>query len=201
MRPDQAVSEPVEPAKIGGLRRRLTRAECVFLSAALLFILAAGIPAWVAARHRRQHVMTRLDMAALERAIRRYHREYGTWPAPSQAGGLDVRYGRQRPNADLMRILRAEPGSGNSDHVLNPQQLVFIEMASHAPGWSGLDERGEFLDPWGMPYQIVLDSNYDNAAQVENSIYGRMPGTGVMIWSCGPDRISETRDDLISWQM
>lgn len=139
------------------------------------------------------------DVAALERAIQRYQREYGKWPAPSQAGGADVRYGRRRPNAEIMRILRAESGPGNPEHALNPQRMVFIEMESHKPGWSGLDGRGEFLDPWGQPYQIVLDSNYDNAAQVENSIYPRLLGVGVMIWSYGPDTISETRDDLISW--
>lgn len=199
MRSAQAVPAPREPQPASRWLARLTKAEWIVLAALILLILSAVLPARVAWLHRRQRLMAQHDVKALERAILRYQREYGTWPSPALAGSADVHYGRLRPNAELMRILRAEEGGGNPEHSLNPQRLMFIEIEPHKPGWSGLDSRGEFLDPWGTPYQIVLDSNYDNAAHVENSIYARQIGVGVLIWSCGPDRKSETRDDLTSW--
>lgn len=144
--------------------------------------------------------MARHDITALQRAIVRYHREYGNWPAASDAQNLDIRFGGRRSNAEVIRVLRAEAGTGNPNHELNPQRMIFIEIEPHKEGFSGISPEGEFLDPWGMPYQIVLDTSYDNIVQVNNSVYGRVPGVGVLIWSLGPDRKSETRDDLLSWQ-
>ena len=142
--------------------------------------------------------MARHDIVALQRAILRHHREYGSWPAPAGLSA-DLRFGARRPNAEVMNTLRAEPGPGNREHETNPQRMIFIDIPLHQRGYSGLDASGEFLDPWGMPYQVVLDTSYDGAVTVENSIYGRVPGVGVLIWSCGPDRRSETKDDLLSW--
>lgn len=144
--------------------------------------------------------MARHDIAALQRAIVRYHREYGNWPAATDDLNLDVRFGGRRSNAEVIRVLRSEEGPGNPNYELNPQRMIFIEIEPHKKGVSGITPDGDFLDPWGMPYQIALDSNYDNIVEVNNSIYGRVHGVGVLIWSFGPDRKSETRDDLLSWQ-
>lgn len=177
----------------------MSRPEWVFLLAIFLLVLAAVLPSIAAWRRHERLVMTRHDVSALYMAILRYQREYGTWPVESTTGGPDVRYGVRRSNAELMRVLRSEVGAGNRENQLNSQRMIFIEVEPYQKGWSGINDRGEFLDPWGTPYQIVLDSNYDSAAQVENSIYGRIPGLGVLVWSCGPDRKSETHDDLLSW--
>ncbi len=144
--------------------------------------------------------MAQSDIRALQTAIARYQREYGTWPVEASSGAVDIRYGGRRPNAGLMRILRSDFAAQNLEAALNPQHMIFIEVERYQKGLSGLDERGEFLDPWGSPYQFALDSNYDGAVQIENSIYGRVSGVGMLIWSLGPDRKSETRDDILSWR-
>ncbi len=181
-------------------RARWTRAEWVIVAALLLAALSTVWPAIAVFRSRQRIAMARHDVFALQRAIMRYHREYGAWPADAGGRNVDLRFGGRRPNAEVLRVLRAEAGPGNTDHEMNAQRMIFIEVEPYVRGYSGLDATGEFLDPWGTPYQIVLDTSYDNAAQVDNSVYGRVPGVGVLVWSLGPDRKSETRDDILSWK-
>ena len=139
------------------------------------------------------------DLRVLIRAGEGFFREYGIWPTPHSGQYGDFRYGRDFPNAYVMNILRAVYGDGNAGHSVNPGKIVFLEVRPAAPGVSGLNDAGSLLDPWGQPYQIVLDTDLDNSCQIENSIYGTLPGYGMVVWSCGPDGISDTEDDLCSW--
>lgn len=179
---------------------RMTAPEWAFVLGVLLLVGSALVPPWFAWRQRERLSMAKQDIATLQTAILRYHREYGTWPAESTPGDADIRYGVRRSNAGLMRVLRSELQQDEERAGLNPQRMIFIEVEPYREGLSGLNSRGEFLDPWGTPYQVVLDSNYDGAAQVEESAYGRLSGMGVLVWSYGPDRKSETPDDLLSWK-
>ncbi len=165
----------------------------------LTLLLAIFFPAWEAWRRHNRLAMARSDIRAMQAAISRYQREYGTWPSESSPGAADIRYGARRPNAVLMRILRSDANALDRESRLNPQHMIFIEIERYQKGFSGLNDSDEFLDPWGSPYQIALDSNYDGAVTIENSIYGRVLGAGALIWSLGPDRKSETSDDLLSW--
>jgi prepilin-type N-terminal cleavage/methylation domain-containing protein len=128
-------------------------------------------------------------------------------------------------NAEVITILMDMtnyPGGGptvNMSHVMNPQQnkLLNAKMVSDtvSPG-VGLD--GVYRDPWGEPYVISMDLNYDGQCQdafyCQESVsqippntsttgYNGLtsPGLGplsgpnnfqfhgtVMVWSAGPDK-------------
>ena len=93
----------------------------------------------------------------------------------------------------------------------------------------GVGGDGVFRDPWGSPYIITLDLNYDNGArdavyrkEAVNEVAGKsVTGlfkagkdayevkTGVMVWSFGPDRMAThtenakagvNKDNILSWQ-
>ena len=165
----------------------------------LLAVASAVGPGWWAWRRHQRLSMARSDLRVLDEAARRFHREYGAWPGCWEVSASDRRFGREIPNAQVVNVLRAVEGAGNPQHLGNDQQLVFLEVEPYRSGWSGLEPSGSFLDPWGTPYQMVFDANFDNVCEVENSIYGRLIGQGMALWSCGPDRRSDTPDDLLSW--
>ena len=46
---------------------------------------------------------------------------------------------------------------------------------------------------------LFEDGEIISGCNVENSIYGRLIGQGLALWSCGPDRRSDTPDDILAW--
>jgi prepilin-type N-terminal cleavage/methylation domain-containing protein len=122
----------------------------------------------------------------------------------------------QTNNSEVMAILMdvtdwVSRGKGN---VENPQhQRFFDPKATDSKTLPGLGPDGVYRDPWGNPYIISFDMNYDN--QTRDSFYMKTPvsddGTktgkgfnglfladktnpnsfesrnGVMVWSLGPD--------------
>jgi prepilin-type N-terminal cleavage/methylation domain-containing protein len=156
---------------------------------------------------------------------------YGTWHnreglnpallrAPKGAPLQDVQSagntGYKASNAEVMAILRGieryrnNVATVNEGHAQNPQKTVFLnakEVSDVKAAGIGVD--GVFRDPWGLPYIITVDLNFDNqcrdgfyrSATVSgvrgglnglfkadkndaNSFEARVP---VMVWSFGPD--------------
>lgn len=111
----------------------------------------------------------------------------------------------------------------NYNNALNPRKLAFFNakvanntaLVSDAPG---LDANGVLRDPFGNPYMISLDMNYDNYTsdafyaplyQKFNQAQTNMP-VEVMIWTAGPDKaidanadpntgVNVNRDNITSW--
>ena len=136
--------------------------------------------------------------------------------------------GYQNCNAEVMAILLDLEAFGdgtltvNVKHVKNPQKIQFLNAKPVSDNFSpgvGLD--GVYRDPWGNPYIITLDLNYDN--QCRDAVYrwdatssqkprdhdpigvlglSRSAGknmedtfethTPVMVWSMGPDGTTVT---------
>ena len=164
-----------------------------------LVLLSLIIPTGWFIHLRRPVRMARDDLRRLVDAGQRFTAEYGAWDARRKGEPGDIRFGQDVPNWELINALCAVDGPGNEAHVANPHRIVFLDVRPYKPGISGVDTNGEFLDPWGMPYQIVLDADADGVCKIDNTIYGTGIGLGLMVWSCGPDRRSDTPDDLLSW--
>ena len=109
----------------------------------------------------------------------------------------------------------------NANHVKNPQQTIFLnakqsgyDPSQPGPPDPGVDVNGVYRDPWGNPYIITMDLNYDESCQDafyrSNTVSGpnnpglnglvsptattSSPGNDdflyhgrVMVWSAGPD--------------
>lgn len=163
---------------------------------------------------------------------------YGTahnGPAGNQAPNLTNRKGGALPtvvnlgttiqvsNAELMAILLdvdRRPDTGvptvNEDHRQNPQKNAFLNAKfNSANSGPGLGTDLLYRDPWGNPYIITIDLNYDNlcrdgfyrqssvsqesgtkgfnglaqAADDPNSWEVRAP---VIVWSFGPNGMADT---------
>ena len=138
-----------------------------------------------------------------------------TLPSIGTTGGT-----YQSPNSDVIAILMDNTNSmSNPNHIKNPQHTPFLnartvtyDPASGTPGVPGVGSDNVYRDPWGNPYIISLDMNYDNKTmdsfycQVKvsqttgifgyNGLVNQDPSGStdrfaanatVMIWSLGPD--------------
>ncbi len=132
----------------------------------------------------------RLEVNDLATAIQAYDSAYGRFPvstaAQTAAGTGDFTYGAvlQKPNntvnllnptysmsnseviAILMDFTNYPNGAGftiNTNYQKNPQQTKFLNASMSGDNSSpGVGTDLVYRDPWGNPYIITMDLNYDD---------------------------------------
>lgn len=183
-------------------RSGVSRSELVFLLGIAVVLTSIALPAREYYQRWQRTMMARSDLRSIVAAATRYHTRSGRWPAsPSGDVAADGRFGLPGSgNEKVFNVLRAVEGPGNTGHEANTNRTIYLDVATAQEGLSGIDRGGEFLDPWGTPYQLVLDLNYNGISEASETSYGRVQGRGVLAWSAGPDRKSDTDDDLLSWK-
>ena len=116
---------------------------------------------------------------------------------------------------DLTNCPNGDP-TANAGYQKNPQQTIFLgaKLVDTNMTWSGVGQDLVYRDPWGNPYVISMDLNYDELCRdsfyCSNSVSGpNNPGLNglisptattsavgnddfqyhgkVMVWSAGPD--------------
>jgi prepilin-type N-terminal cleavage/methylation domain-containing protein len=193
------------------------RPDCAFTLIELLIVIAIiGIlmgllvPSLFTIYERARKTQAKNDLTQIVTAVNAFYTEYGKYPlATSDAYITDT---SNPSNADLFYTLRAQPSGLNTGNVANPRQIVYISprVLGTTPARSGIGSDGQFYDPWGTPYRVAIDGDYNNNINpnpyASNTGAGPSPvNTGVIAWSFGKDRVQGTAnfnasDDVISWQ-
>ena len=217
---DQSPNSPRQALTVPERRR------CGFTLIELLVVIAiigilAGIllPTLANVKGKAKVKQAQVDIANLAAAIQHYESEYSRFPSALPAGE-DVTFGdvpgAKADNSDVIRILRDIPEGVNEAHKKNPQHNNYLDGPKEVTGTiHGIGRTDRvYRDPWGMPYVISLDSDYDK--QCYDSVYrldavskdpdgkgfnGLFSAAGadnfqfrgsVMVWSFGPDKKADT---------
>src|SRR5205823_7668949 len=140
------------------------------------------------------------DLTQIVAAVNAFYTEYGKYPAATDDATIT-------DNSDLFYTLRAiASGTANAGDAANPRKIVFIsppfvkDPNNPRAGIGTTTGAGQFYDPWGTPYQIRIDTNYDN--QMANPYTDTTAGpatltTGVIAWSLGADKGLGTNGDKL----
>ena len=219
-------------------RQAFTLIELLTVIAIIAILMGLLFPAFGRVKETARKLQAKNDCFQIVAAVKSYYTEYGKYP--SVVGGSnngDTIVGRNTgtgnlDNAALFDILRARATNNNADHVLNPRRIVFFEgktVANDTPPRSGFYDTapgvGNFFDPWGGQYVVIMDPDYDNLIKVDfysdfNTVNGTTPTgprTGVGAVALGKDKTvgeptaspaitgayrgtSTVSDDVITWQ-
>ena len=207
---------PVHPRlasyRIAVEKRRLNRAftliELLVVIAIIAILIGLLFPAFQAVQNQAKQTQAKNDLTQIVNAVNAYYTEYGKYPV-STADDTPI-----IPNSTLFDVLRNMTGA-NPGNTSNPRAIVFISppyVKNTASPRAGIQSTGTnigiYYDPWGTPYQVAVDTSYDN--QMTNPYTadtGAGPATlgqGVIAWSLGKDATQGTNfnvsDDVLSWQ-
>ena len=187
--------------------RGFTLIELLVVIAIIAVLIGLLFPAFRGVQNRAAKVQAQNDLALIATAVNAYYTEYGKYPVVTSDAPL-------ANNSDLFYTLRAvAAGNANASDAANPRKIVFMtipDVKNTANPRAGIGADGQYYDPWGTPYKIAIDGNYDN--QIANP-YSQNAGatplrSGVIAWSLGKDRAgglgdknaTTSKDDVISWQ-
>jgi type II secretory pathway pseudopilin PulG len=181
-----------------------TLIELLVVIAIIIILVGLLFPAFRGVQDQAKRVQAKNDLTQLVTAVNAFYTEYGKYPLATDDSTI-------ANNADLSYTLRAISSGANAADVVNPRKVVFMSppaVKDTSNPRSGIGSDGQYYDPWGTPYKIAIDGNYDNQiANLYTADTGAGPGTlgvGVIAWSLGNDGIQGTdfkaSDDVISWQ-
>ena len=190
-----------------GMTRAFTLIELLVVIVIIAVLMGLAFPVFQTIQNSARKTQAKNDVTQIVTAVNAFYTEYGRYPT-SAATDLAATYGSGTPSDTLFKELRANGGT------INTRQVVFIspaEDASQANPKGKIGSDGQFHDPWGSPYVIRIDADYDN--QISPNPYGPNNGAGpeplrqgVIAWSVGKDLTLGRggkftgSDDVISWQ-
>jgi prepilin-type N-terminal cleavage/methylation domain-containing protein len=216
-------------------KRAFTLIELLVVIAIIAILIGLLFPAFSAVQSQARRTQAKNDLTQIVTAVNAFYTDYGKYPVPSTVpAGSDSSFSWSVPgtynpgwyNDALLNELRACTASDTTScsgaASLNTRQIVYMSPPTvkdpNSPK-SGIGtgatsiNRGRFFDPWGSPYNVEIDSSYDNHMP---NIYGATGGAGVdpipqgvVGWSNGTDlqvgdpnnsNVYTNSDDVISWQ-
>jgi prepilin-type N-terminal cleavage/methylation domain-containing protein len=210
--------------------RAFTLIELLVVIGIIAILVGLLFPAFNAVQNQARQTQAKNDLTQIVNAVNAFYTDYGRYPLVT----ADTTYGLGgTANNTMFNVLRG------IDTTNNPRQIVFISPSSvktpsnpksgvalQATTINGISVAiGDFVDPWGTPYNVRIDGSYDNS--VANPYGAQNVGgagsdpiqAGVVAWSRGSDQALGTRisgitgdniyrnpttgapsDDVISWQ-
>lgn len=204
------------------VRRGFTLIELLIVMGIISILAALILPTLFVINQHTKIKIARTEMATIQAAILAYQTAYGRMPMPSTVISGDFTFGPSglgsavgtysANNSELMVILMDLDQLSNANHALNPRHLpLFSANRARSTNDAGLGPDLVLRDPWGNPYIITIDYDYNNRCQDAvystaavsadptsptigyKGLFRAPPSTAyeltapIMIWSMGPD--------------
>ena len=137
-------------------RHDFTLVELLMAIGIIVILAAISIPTALSAIKKAETAKAQAEMTALVTALKNYESTYGFLPfhfrkSSDTSSATD---GEVQPGdySDFIRVLQGEDLKIKG-RKMNPRKLAFLEIQGNT--------KGEYEDPWGNDYTVVIDGSGD----------------------------------------
>ncbi|MGI8821438.1 MAG: type II secretion system protein [Chthoniobacterales bacterium] len=169
--------------------RGFTLIELLVVIAIIAVLMGLAFPAFQNVQNSAKRTQAKNDLVQIVTAVNAFNTEYGRYPTAQQTDVTPAN------NGDIMRELIAQPQTAA---VFNTKQIAFLAPAKARDQQnprSGLGAGDQFYDPWGTPYQLAIDGNYNDI--VKGPAYTDLQSSYVTATDSSGDK--GVRGGVIGW--
>ena len=191
-----------------------TLIELLVVIVIIAVLMGLAFPVFQSIQNQAKKTQAKNDVTQIVTAVNAYYTEYGKYPL-TPGTPEDMSYGDGTSNGPLFNEIR------NITATQNPRGIIFLsppDARDQTNARSGIKTSdGQYYDPWGNPYRVRVDTNYDNFVVNPYSSNAGMSKdasgvlavqAGVIAWSVGKNQTggtgdknsADSNDDVISWQ-
>lgn len=167
-----------------------TLIELLTVIAILVILFTLGSKGIRSARLAAKKAQAQVEMKSIETAVKSYAAHYGKLPVDAAQQGVAEPVVNAAFSAGIIRTLTAE------DAKNNPAEMIFLDPQS------GASSAGTFLDPWGKPYLIYLDTDYNDEVTINYTPLNETVRRKVAVLSVGLFLLDQNSDEsrfIKSW--
>lgn len=143
-------------------RHDFTLVELLMAIGIIVILAAISIPTALSAIKKAETAKAQAEMTALVTALKNYESTYGFLPFHfrKSSNTSPATDGEVQPGdySDFIKVLQGE-NLEIKGRKMNPRKLAFLEIQGNT--------KGEYEDPWGNDYTVVIDGDGDGKIVLE----------------------------------
>ena len=168
-----------------------TLVEILVVIAILGILMAMMIPASGVILQKAKKSTARSGAMIVETGLAKYRMEYGVWPDFAKGKGK-----KHLTDSEFLETMM--PKGDGAPPADNLKRVRFIEGSKETV------KDGQFVDPWGHPYQYLVNETPKDAMELGSFGNGydgeKTIRAKALVWSAGPDGKHETwEDNVCGW--
>jgi type II secretory pathway pseudopilin PulG len=165
--------------------------EILVVMTLIAILVGMGVPAFTSVMESARTTQAKNEAQQIVAAVNAFYTDYGKYPLVTADTTIT---GTSTPsNGDLFFTLRGVSGGVNLNNAVNTRAIVFIQppvSKDQTNPRSGIKTSNSiWYDPWGSPYNVMIDGDYDNSLANPYADTPPPGGTplylGVIVWSFG----------------
>ena len=179
-----------------------TLIELLVVIAIIAVLASVAFVAGTTALNKAKKVKAQAVASSIISAVDSFQSEYGALPVPAGNSGKDGGSLFRTDSGDGVKILNILVGKEDEINTRKVQYLKTKEGKAKKDGLiynsQGTEVTGLY-DPFGNPFYIVLDTNYEDRITVQPASTPTTLNRKSAVYSAGADKKMGTPDDVKTW--